>query len=46
VDAVMTHSLLPELSGHILDRIADGETAGNAHIGIAPGGTFTIELEA
>jgi type VI secretion system protein VasG len=46
VDAVMTHSLLPELSGRILDRIADGDTAGNAHIGIAPDGTFTIELDA
>jgi type VI secretion system protein VasG len=46
VDAVLTHSLLPELSGRILDRIADGEATGNAHIGIAPDGAFTIEIEA
>jgi type VI secretion system protein VasG len=46
VDAVLTHSLLPELSGRILDRIADGEAAGNAHIGIASDGAFTIEIEA
>jgi type VI secretion system protein VasG len=46
VDAVLTHSLLPELSGRILDRIAEGGAAGNAHIGITPSGAFTIELEA
>ena len=46
VDAVLTHSLLPELSGQILDRIAEGGAARNAHIGIAPDGRFTIELEA
>jgi type VI secretion system protein VasG len=46
VDAVLTHSLLPELSGRLLDRIAAGEMAGNAHIGIAPDGGFTIEIEA
>jgi type VI secretion system protein VasG len=46
VDAVLTHSLLPELSGRILDRIAEGEATGNAHIGIAPDGTFTIEIAA
>jgi hypothetical protein len=37
---------LPELSGRILDRIAEGEATGNAHIGIAPDGAFTIEIEA
>ncbi len=46
VDAVLTHSLLPELSGCILDRIAEGGTAGNAHIGVAPDGAFKIELGA
>jgi len=46
VDAVLTHSLLPELSGRILDRITEGEAAGNAHIGITPDGAFTIEIEA
>jgi type VI secretion system protein VasG len=46
VDAVLTHSLLPELSGRILDRIAEGGVAENAHIGITPDGAFTIELEA
>lgn len=45
VDAVLTHSLLPELSGRILDRIVEGRAAGNAHIGITPSGAFTIELE-
>jgi type VI secretion system protein VasG len=46
VDAVLTHTLLPELSGHILDRVAEGRDAGHAHIRIAPNGTFEIELEA
>ena len=46
VDAVLTHTLLPELSGRILDRIAEGVAAGNAHIGITASGAFTIELEA
>ena len=46
VDAVLTHSLLPELSGCILDRIAEGAAAGNAHIGVGPNGAFKIELEA
>jgi type VI secretion system protein VasG len=46
VDAVLTHSLLPELSGRILDRIAEGATAESAHIGVAPDGTFKIELGA
>jgi type VI secretion system protein VasG len=45
VDAVLTHSILPELSGHILDRVAEGKPAGNAHIGIGPDGGFTIEIE-
>src|SRR5215472_4353437 len=45
VDAVLTHSLLPKLSGRILDRIVEGGAAGNAHIGITPSGAFTIELE-
>lgn len=46
IDAVLTHSLLPELSGCILDRIAEGRAVGHAHIGIAPNGTFQIELTA
>jgi len=46
VDAVLTHSLLPELSGCILDRIAEGAAAGSAHIGVGPNGAFKIELEA
>ncbi|HEY2539684.1 MAG TPA: type VI secretion system ATPase TssH [Stellaceae bacterium] len=46
VDAVLTHTLLPELSGCILDRIAEGGAAGHAHIGIAQTGAFKIELEA
>ena len=45
VDAVLTHALLPELSGRILDCIAEGRAAGHAHIGIAPNGAFKIELE-
>lgn len=45
IDAVLTHSLLPELSGCILDRIAEGGAAGHAHIGIAQSGAFKIELE-
>jgi type VI secretion system protein VasG len=46
VDAVLTHTLLPELSGRILDCIAEGGPAGHAHIRIAPNGAFEIELEA
>src|SRR5262249_35864933 len=46
VDAVLTHTLLPELSGRILDCIAEGGPVGHAHIGIAPNGAFEIELEA
>ena len=45
IDAVLTHSLLPELSGCILDRIAEGGATGNAHIEIAQNGAFKIELE-
>jgi type VI secretion system protein VasG len=46
IDAVLTHSLLPELSGCLLDRIAEGGAVGHAHIAIAANGTFHIELAA
>ncbi|MDP4025128.1 type VI secretion system ATPase TssH [Methylobacterium sp. NEAU 140] len=42
IEYILSHSLLPDLSGQILRRLADGETIPSLTIGLGEGGAFRI----
>ncbi|TVR99134.1 MAG: type VI secretion system ATPase TssH [Rhodospirillales bacterium] len=44
IDAILSHTLLPQLSGHILDRLTEGETIAGVHIALAGDGSLAYEL--
>ncbi len=44
VDNILTHSLLPELSGELLRRMARGEHCDEIHIYFDPAGNFAYEF--
>jgi type VI secretion system protein VasG len=46
VDAILTQTLLPELSMRLLDRLATGERFASAHIGLGRDGRLAFELFA
>ena len=46
VDAIMTHTLLPALSAHILDNLADAKPIAGAHLSIGRDGGLLIEIRA
>jgi type VI secretion system protein VasG len=45
VDTILTHSVLPALSGRILDHLADGKTIAGAHLSIGGDGGLAVELK-
>jgi type VI secretion system protein VasG len=44
VENILTRTLLPELSGEVLARMADGETIRSVHAGIKPDGLFFFAI--
>ena len=44
VDTILTHILLPALSGRILDRLADAKPVTGAHLSVGADGGLVIEL--
>jgi len=45
IDAILSRSLLPELSGLILSRLAEGKDISRVHVGTEPAtGEFRYEL--
>ncbi len=46
VDTILTHAVLPALSGRILDSLADGKQIAGAHLSIDSNGGLVIELRS
>ena len=44
IDQILTQNLLPELSGKILERMADGDTITALHIAVDPSGGFIFKM--
>ncbi len=44
VDSILTHSVLPAVSGHILNRVAEGGTIAGAHLSLDATGALRIEV--
>jgi type VI secretion system protein VasG len=44
VDHILTRTLLPEMSGEFLSRMASGNAIGRVHVGVAEGGRFRYEI--
>ena len=44
IENILSRTLLPELSAHVLARLADGEIIGRVEIGIEPTGSFRYTL--
>jgi type VI secretion system protein VasG len=44
VDAILTHTLLPEISREILARLMEGESVQNVRVGVT-GGEFEYAFE-
>jgi type VI secretion system protein VasG len=44
VDSILTHSVLPELSGRILDHLAEGRLISGAHLSLARNGAIVVSL--
>ncbi len=40
VENILSRTLLPELSAHVLSRLADGGTVEKVHVGVDPSGSF------
>ncbi len=40
VEHILSRTLLPELSAHVLSRLADGGTVEKVHVGVGPSGSF------
>jgi type VI secretion system protein VasG len=46
VDNILTNTLLPEVSRHILGRLAEGEPTQRIHVGIGENGSFVYASQA
>ena len=46
VDHILTHTLLPELSTRVLERMAEGEEFSAVHVSLGEGGGFAYEFRA
>ena len=44
IDAILTHTLLPGLSGLVLDRLAQGTGIDAVHVRLTSGGEFVFEV--
>jgi type VI secretion system protein VasG len=44
VDHILTRTLLPEMSGEFLSRMAGGEAISRVHVGVGEGGQFRYEI--
>jgi type VI secretion system protein VasG len=44
VDHILTRTLLPEMSGEFLSRMAAGEPVSRVHVGLVEGGAFTYDI--
>jgi type VI secretion system protein VasG len=44
VDHILTRTLLPEMSGEFLSRMAAGETVGRVHVSVSNDGKFQYEI--
>ena len=44
VDHILTRTLLPEMSGEFLSRMAVGEPVSRVHVGLGEGGAFVYEI--
>ncbi|HEX8272508.1 MAG TPA: type VI secretion system ATPase TssH [Longimicrobiaceae bacterium] len=44
VDHIVSHSVLPELSTLVLERMSRGEAMGAVHLSLAPGGGFAFRV--
>ena len=44
VDHILTRTLLPEMSGEFLARMATGGAISRVHVGVGDGGTFRYEI--
>ncbi|MGB9178436.1 MAG: AAA family ATPase, partial [Pyrinomonadaceae bacterium] len=44
VDHILTRSLLPEMSGEFLSRMATGQGVARVHVGVGDGGKFKYEI--
>ena len=45
VDTILTHSVLPELSGRILDNLAEGRPIAGAHLSVGGDGGIVVTLK-
>ena len=44
IDNILTGTILPEVSGHVLERMAEGGAIGAIRIGVAADGGFAYEV--
>ncbi|HYP28085.1 MAG TPA: type VI secretion system ATPase TssH [Blastocatellia bacterium] len=44
VDHILTRTLLPEMSGEFLSKMASGESISQVHIGVGEGGRFSYQI--
>ncbi|WP_426956426.1 type VI secretion system ATPase TssH [Muricoccus radiodurans] len=44
IENILNRTMLPELSSHVLERLANGEQIGTIKVGLAPEGAFTYAL--
>ena len=44
IDHILTRTLLPELAGRFLERMAEGETMGRVSVGLGADETFTYDI--
>ncbi|MCE7959813.1 MAG: type VI secretion system ATPase TssH, partial [Acidobacteria bacterium ACB2] len=44
VDAILTRTVLPDMSGEFLSRMAEGKTIGSVHVRVGEGGKFVYDL--
>ena len=45
IDRILTHTLLPELSAELLERMASEKAFSKVHVGIGEGGSFVYKIE-
>jgi type VI secretion system protein VasG len=45
VDHILTGTLLPQLAGEVLSRMAEGRTVSRVHVGIGDKGEFVYQIE-
>ena len=44
VENILSRTLLPELSGEVLSRLAEGEAIAHVHVGLDPDGSFKYSI--